>query len=141
MNNPRWDFFASVAAGPLCNLIQACVYAILLRICLMTDRSLLENVFVWVLLTHGVATNLALCFFNLIPFGPLDGHWLLGSFLPDKQRYYWYRFNAQIGMVGLFGAVIVCDLIRNQGGPDVLWAVMGRPIAATFHFLTGIQYG
>src|SRR5580658_8524945 len=27
MKNPRWDFFAAVAAGPITNLLQAIIYA------------------------------------------------------------------------------------------------------------------
>ncbi|HTQ10850.1 MAG TPA: site-2 protease family protein, partial [Fimbriimonadaceae bacterium] len=34
MRNPRWDTFITVAAGPLSNLLQAVVYAFLMRIAL-----------------------------------------------------------------------------------------------------------
>jgi Zn-dependent protease len=140
MRNPRWDFFASVAAGPISNVLQAAVYAILLRIAIATAPQVLQNQFIAKLLVFGVAINLSLFFFNLIPFGPLDGHWLIGSFMPDKQRFYWYRFNQQVGMMGLFALIIVSDVISKQGGPDIVWIILGKPMAYTFQFFTGIAF-
>jgi len=140
MRNPRWDFFATIAAGPLCNVLQAAVYAVLLRLCLQGAPQLLDSLFVRFLLVQGVIINLALFFFNMIPFGPLDGHWLLGVFMPDKQRYYWYRFNHQVGTIGLFAVIVGLDLVRQQGGPDVLWTVIGTPLAASYHLFTGTPF-
>src|SRR5687768_14039545 len=34
MRNPRWDFFAAVAAGPISNVLQAIVWAIIARLML-----------------------------------------------------------------------------------------------------------
>lgn len=135
MRNPRWDLFAAVAAGPISNLLQASFYAMILR---FAPASLLQSEFALMLLWYGVVINLSLCFFNLVPFGPLDGHWLVGQLLPEKQRFYWYRFNRTVGMMGLFAVIILSDLIHKQGGPDLVGLLIRRPVAYTFQFLTGV---
>jgi Zn-dependent protease len=113
MHNPRWDHFVSVLAGPAMNFIQAVVYALVLRILIhqnIVDLNMLGDhptgvgIFVLFLLM-GVVINVSLMLFNLVPIGPLDGHWLVGAFMPDSMRLKWYRFNYGIGM--LFFLVLV----------------------------------
>ena len=137
MRNPRWDLFAAVAAGPLSNLLQATIYGQILRLVLRTDPSLLQVTFIAALLIFGVTINLSLMLFNLIPFGPLDGHWLVGQLLPEKPRLYWYRFNRGVGRVGLFAVIMLLQLIRGNGGPNVLQMIVFQPIHSIFHFLVG----
>lgn len=138
MRNPRWDLFAAVAAGPISNLLQAVVYATILRLMIRAESPALGIHFVQMLLLYGILVNISLMFFNLIPFGPLDGHWLVGQLLPEKQRVGWYRFNRSIGMVGLFVLIMVSDILRRNGGPDPIYMLIGRPTEATFRFLVGI---
>jgi Zn-dependent protease len=124
MKNPRVDWFVSVAAGPISNVCQALIYAFLLRLALAGHLfaqigSEPARLFVGYLLVGGVLINLGLACFNLIPFGPLDGHWLVGLLLPEKPRYYWFRFNRQVGMPGLFVLVILMQAthISPMAGP------------------------
>jgi Zn-dependent protease len=144
MNNPRWDAFASVAAGPISNLLQAAVYAMLLRILIgspVLRGTMAENVlnqqhvpFIVALAVEGLIINLALCFFNLIPFGPLDGHWLLGTFLPEPMRSRWYHWNRTSGSVILL-IVIVGGQFMNF---SVISRIIGPPIIYTARFFAGI---
>jgi Zn-dependent protease len=134
MRNPRVDWFVSVAAGPISNVAQATVYSLLLRIALrshflgsLTDPNI--RLFVGYFLFGGVIINLGLACFNLIPFGPLDGHWLVGLLLPEKPRYYWFKFNRQIGMPGLFIVVIGLQMFHVN-------LFMG-PIASLFKIFVG----
>ena len=83
----------------------------------------------------GVNVNLALMFFNLIPLGPLDGHWLVGQFLPEPQRYRWNLWNAQMGTYILFGLIFIGQFI----GGGLLIRIIGPFVDATFKFLTGIH--
>ena len=87
MRNPRWDLLASVIAGPASNILQAAVWAIFLRIALLLPTNVFSTSagpFLSILLLYGVYLNLVLAFFNLIPLGPLDGHWIIGQLLPEN---------------------------------------------------------
>jgi len=119
MKNPRWDWFVAVLAGPVSNFLQAIVYAILFRLAIQTnflatlpDEQLRFFLMIW--LFFGVAINIGLGLFNLIPFGPLDGHWLLGLLLPEKQRLYWFRFNSRVGVPGLFIVILLLQLTHTS---------------------------
>ena len=48
--------------------------------------------FVAAFLYYAVLINIALCIFNMIPLGPLDGMWILGTFLPPEARAKWTIF-------------------------------------------------
>lgn len=112
MRNPRWDHFLAIAAGPVSNLVQAAIYGFLFKLAVETHvyeqlpYDFSGQVF-RMLLPLGVFINLELFLFNLIPFGPLDGHWLVGQLLPDKQALQWYRLNRQIGLPGVFIVVMI----------------------------------
>jgi len=92
-----------------------------------------SRMFIGYLLVGGVTINLGLACFNLIPFGPLDGHWLVGLLLPEKQRYYWFKFNRQIGMPGLFVAVILLQATNTS--------LLLGPISYLFHLFAGTSIG
>ena len=135
MRNPRWDHFASVAAGPLCNVLQAGVWALLFRGFLMFAPAVMRHEFVFALLLLGVVINLGLAAFNLIPLGPLDGHWLVGAFLPDSARYKWYLFNRSVGSILLLFLVL--------GGQFTGFSFIGNiirpPVIFVAQYMTGID--
>jgi Zn-dependent protease len=79
MKNMRWDHFASVIAGPLSNLAQALFFAMMIRIVAVGMPGLETESFLFQFLFLGVLINISLMLFNLIPFGPLDGHWLVDA--------------------------------------------------------------
>ena len=126
MNNPRWDHFVSVLAGPMMNILQAVVYGLGARVALRFGGS--DLLIDWLFL--GVEINLSLCFFNLIPFGPLDGHWLVGTFLPDKQRLVWNRFSQSTGAIILFGLIVI-----GQFSPQysIITLLIRPPVEALSH--------
>ena len=129
MRNPRWDHFVSVLAGPVSNLAQAVTFAVILRgISMATNTNLAELIFdgnfLMKFLYAGVIVNIGMFVFNLIPIGPLDGHWLVGAFLPDPIRTQWYQFNRGIGSIVFLVLVIVpagspLDLLGNFMYPAV----------------------
>lgn len=144
MRNPRLDTFIAVAAGPLSNLLQATLYAFILRAALSSQSMSLDDVesalmrqgsFLPSLLVLGIMINLSLFLFNLIPFGILDGHWLVGLLMPEKQRYYWFKFNRTYGWQILVGLI----LIGQVGHVQILSRVIGPPLVALFGLLTGIR--
>ncbi len=144
MRNPRFDTFVAVAAGPLSNVAQAIVYALLIRLSISGGAFTPDEVygalfreqvpFLPALLTIGVSVNLGLALFNLIPFGVLDGHWLVGLMLPEKQRFYWFKFNRSYGWM-IFVGIILMDQIGKLG---ILSRVVWPPFAYLFKLLTGI---
>lgn len=152
MRNPRWDHFWSVAAGPLSNLMQAGVFAIILRLTMSHQEVLgaLAGVmshqpqasfltqFYSSLLVLGILVNLSLAFFNLIPFGPLDGHWLIGSFMSPMARQRWYHFSHTQGSLILLMLILFGQMSSSQGGPSFIGMIIGPPVRFCFGFLTGI---
>jgi Zn-dependent protease len=141
MRNPRWDHFVSVAAGPLSNLILAAVSAIVLRL-LVNSGSLGQGAIfgeggapIAIFLMLMVLINLSLCFFNLIPLGPLDGHWLVGAFLPEPTRVKWYMWNRTAGglllLMVVFGGQLVPEI-------DILGRILQPVVRSVFYFLTRI---
>jgi Zn-dependent protease len=80
-------------AGPAVNLALAVLFGLVIRFFApMLSPILLE------MLALVVWINLVLAVFNLLPVPPLDGHWLLMTFLPARfhavkvalYRYQWY---------------------------------------------------
>lgn len=118
MKNMRWDHFMSVLAGPLSNLVQAFIFAVLFKLFAHMGPNVMLFLF------YGISINLTLCFFNLIPLGPLDGHWLVGAFMPMRQRERWYLWNRTVG-----GGVLLIIILFGQFFPDysIIWNIM-RPI-------------
>jgi len=137
MRDPRWDFFIAVIAGPISNILQAMIFAALFRIFISPslaanlDENNFNQLLPWIII-YGVIINIALAIFNLIPFGPLDGQWLLGLLLPEKQRYQFWQFNRKVGFAGLIGAVLLLQFFNV----DFLVA----PINWGFHLLTGARF-
>jgi len=75
--------------GPASNILLAIVFGLMLRflpqsLTLMGNGSLSG---IGIALTFIVYINIWLAIFNLIPVPPLDGSWILFSFLPAKMKY------------------------------------------------------
>lgn len=108
MKNPKWDHFWAVFGAPLTNLFQAIVVAIILKTLTMSPglAHQIPNGILEFLIIH-FTINITLFLFNLIPLGPLDGMWVLGTFLPDRYRIQWTRWNLRIGSLFLLGALLL----------------------------------
>lgn len=146
MRNPRWDLFAAVLAGPVSNVVQALLYAVFLRLVLQRGVISLGDVghalarehtpFVAALLTLGVLINLGLAVFNLIPIGPLDGHWLFGLLLPEKQNILWNQWHRRYGRNILWALVLLPTLTGGYIAP--LRTVSRIFIPRLFTLFTGV---
>jgi Zn-dependent protease len=92
------------AAGPFMNLVLALVtwnVYLLLRI------SGWDNVGGLTFFTILAQINLLLMLFNLIPLGPLDGHYILPHFLPKVMAYRYRVFNARFGTALFIGLILL----------------------------------
>jgi Zn-dependent protease len=67
--------------------------------------------------------NLLLMVFNLIPLGPLDGHYILPHFLPVGLAQQYREFNARYGTMVFMGLIVL--------------AIIGVPI---FRFMLQVSF-
>lgn len=125
MRNPRWDTFIAVAAGPLSNIVQAVVWALIARVLILAGVTNLGNILVGAfysnasvlghspdllgsILFTGVWLNLSLAIFNLFPIPPLDGHWLVGYlFMNERTRDKWFLYGRRYGIYVLWALVLI----------------------------------
>jgi Zn-dependent protease len=83
-------------AGPASNLLLAIFFGLILRF--VPSEIILMNQGLQIAFSYIVAINIWLAVFNLIPIPPLDGSWILFSFLPDGLHGF-KTFLRQYGVV------------------------------------------
>ncbi len=106
--NPRnftshWADLWVSAAGPGMNFLIAFVVINFYALSLSMGWSLFSDAssfFIYLALI-----NLVLMIFNLIPIGPLDGHYILPYFLPKNLAYKYVVFNQKYGSFFLLALV------------------------------------
>ena len=98
LNNPKKDMIWIGLAGPAANLGIALFLTLLFRI-FVTSASIAA-----VILFYGIAINLILTFFNLIPVPPLDGSRVLSGLLPEEYSY-------RLSRIEPFGFIILVILL------------------------------
>ena len=113
--NPRnfnsvWAQLMVAAAGPLANLLIAVVAWNLYRYGAQAGwegfLNPAANTFFGIL----VSINLLLMVFNLIPLGPLDGHYILPYFLPRTLAQHYTALNARYGGWFFMGLILLSIL-------------------------------
>ncbi len=109
-------------AGPASNLALAIFFGLILRF--IPDAIIANNQGIAITFSYIVAINIWLAIFNLIPIPPLDGSWILFSFLPQKME------NVK-NFLRQYGIVILVLLILFAGS---LWFTITSII---FQLITG----
>ena len=101
--HPARDRMLSAAAGPVSNLLQMLVWGsiglVLYHTVIHTAINPTTAEFLVRLSLNGVIINASLAIFNLLPVYPLDGHHILGYFVPPLQPII---DNPMWGLVFLF---------------------------------------
>jgi Zn-dependent protease len=97
LRHPRRDFMLVAAAGPISNLLQAVVAAVLLRVSPVSP--------VTGVLYLAVEINLLLAFFNLIPVPPLDGGNVMLGLLPPRAAAAYTQVR-QYGFIVLYALLL-----------------------------------
>jgi Zn-dependent protease len=113
LGHPRRDFMIVAAAGPLSNIAQALVAALVVRGLFFSGA----DMGLWAeILLRFMYLNLILAFFNLIPVPPLDGGNVLAGLLPRPAAATFERIRP-------FGFLVLYALILT----DVLFALILPP--------------
>ena len=118
LRNPRTDMVKVAAAGPLCNLLQAWVAALLLHVAGGTELVLdawLEQV-----LQKAIVFNVLLAVFNMLPLPPLDGGRVAVGLLPNSLAAPLARLERH-GFAVLLGLFFVLPWLGNQLGRN--WSI------------------
>ncbi len=123
------DILVSIA-GPLSNLGLALVTALVIGLLLRFAPQVIPvGGPVEALLSTLVLMNIGLAVFNLLPFPPLDGSHVLGSFVPYRWRDAWNAF-LRVGPILLMLLLVFPSI----GGFSPLSSLIGPPR----RFLLGI---
>ena len=106
LKNPKWNSIWVAIAGPFANLGMALIWALLLKFSFEFPKS---NSTLWLAYTSqaGIAINLFVMLFNLLPIPPLDGSVIVSSFLKGKTLYYFDKIRD-------FGFLILLLLVSTQ---------------------------
>lgn len=112
------DLFVA-AAGPFMNLIIAIVMINLYVIGFKSEWPGFQGQFASTFFPLVTQINLILMIFNLLPIGPLDGHYIFPYFLPKRLAYYYRYYNDKYGLWVLL-VLIVLSLI----GANILQRIL-----------------
>lgn len=99
----RYSSLWVAGAGPFMNLVVAFV-SINVYLVLRTNGVHSEGADIFFTLLAQI--NLLLMLFNLIPLGPLDGHYMLPYFLPRSMAISYHRLNMRYGTIALMGLIV-----------------------------------
>jgi Zn-dependent protease len=149
--NPGRDDILVSAAGPMSNLLQAIIFALLLVLpwgqwadslgsavpqygrdggVYWTINSLMQAqgaqklvLIVWAMASMGLLLNVGLMVFNLLPFFPLDGHHIARENLRGEARMRFIEFQ-RYGPFMIFGLIILDNMLNSQGLPGpISWPI------------------
>lgn len=103
--NMNTGMMITAAAGPLSNLVLAVICSVVYGLGhRWASPWLTDNLAVEYLLRYGVAINVGLAIFNMLPIPPLDGSRLVDGLLP-------YRFRGQWESVQRFAPLLLLVVI------------------------------
>ncbi len=119
VKNPRVGMALSALAGPLSNIIQAMVFAIPIRLGLLSLFSTTQADRLGQVLFAVIGVNIGLAAFNLLPIPPLDGSKILAGvapppvadFLESLEPYASYIFIFVLFILPRMGFNIVSAMV------------------------------
>jgi len=119
LHHPKRDMALVAAAGPMANLIMACIWALIMKLALLLPNGLVNLALP---LTYmggaGITINVILMVLNLLPVPPLDGSRVVAGFLPDPLAW-------KFGRIEQYGLIILLLLMVS----GILGKIMWPPVA------------
>lgn len=112
-----WATLVVALAGPLANLILAFVAVNVFMFGASNGMSFVESESIQTFFYLFSYINLLLMLFNLIPLGPLDGHYILPYFLPRTLSRTYRDLNQRFGAYAVLGLL----LLSYAGLPIFTW--------------------
>lgn len=111
------DIVLVALAGPLSNLAQAILYAIIFRFVPITGVQEVMALFITI--------NLGLMLFNLIPIPPLDGSKILRLFLPTDTYYALQQYGFYLIIIFFVFGGFGLGTLLGQGVTAIRMALIG----------------
>ncbi len=105
-----WAGAAVAAAGPLMNFLIALIAVNLQAAAYVFDITALQSDVAQTSLTFLALINILLMLFNLLPIGPLDGHYVMEWLLPKSLKYKYHQWNGKYGTF-FFLALVVLSIL------------------------------
>ncbi|MFK7861585.1 MAG: site-2 protease family protein [Granulosicoccus sp.] len=104
--NSQWATPLIAAAGPFSNLVLAFLAVNLHAVMISMGLDFAVSPAAQTFFSLFVLINIALMLFNMIPLGPLDGHYILPYLLPRSVAEVYVRLNARYGTWAFLGLII-----------------------------------
>jgi Zn-dependent protease len=92
LRKPRQHMAWVAAAGPGANLVQALIWAALLKLAVIAPSNFF-SVPLRLMAEAGILVNLVFMFLNLLPILPLDGGRILASLLPSRAAWQYAKLE------------------------------------------------